>query len=87
MDHKDCSNLSNEKFIPQEQLLVKYDIDGNTLMTLAIKKKSAEAITELLDFGVDVNHCNDRKESLMHIACAEGSLDIVELLINVMKNL
>ena len=71
------------KFAHQERLLVKFDIDGNTPMTLAIKKRSAEAITELLDFGVDVNHCNNNKESLMHIACAEGSLDIVELLINV----
>ena len=70
---------------PQEELLVKYDIDGNTPMTLAIKKKSAAAITALLDYGVDVDHCNDRKESLMHIACAEGSMDIVELLISVRK--
>ena len=55
-------------------------------MTLAIKKKSSKAITALLDYGVDVDHCNDRKESLMHLACAAGSMDIVKLLINVLKN-
>jgi hypothetical protein len=36
-----------------------------------------------LRFGVDANHCNERKESALHNACAEGSLEIVKILIKV----
>ncbi len=64
-----------------EQWIMHHDLDGNTAMILAVKKRAEKTAEIMLQEGIDANHCNERRESALHCACAEGVAAIVKTLI------
>ena len=62
------------------QLLHSEDMDGDTPLMIAVKRKSSDITKVLLDMGVEVDHHNNGMEYSMHKAAANGSLEIVKFL-------
>ena len=65
-----------------DELLHLEDMDGNTPLLLAVKRKSPEITEALIDRGVELNHHNSRNIYALHMACLAGSVDVVRLLID-----
>jgi ankyrin repeat protein len=63
-----------------DELLHAEDMDNNTPLLLAVKRKSSEITKKLLDLGGEVDHHNSKMVTSMHMACSTGTLDIVKLL-------
>ena len=63
------------------ELLHLEDMDSNTPLLLAVKRKSPEITEVLIDKGVDLNHHNSNNVHALHMACSAGSVDVVRLLI------
>ena len=65
-----------------DELLHLEDMDSNTPLLLAVKRKSPEITEALIDKGVELNHHNSKNIYALHMACSAGSVDVVRLLVN-----
>ena len=63
------------------ELLHLEDMDSNTPLLLAVKRKSPEITEVLIDKGVELNHHNSNNIHALHMAASAGSVDVVRLLI------
>ncbi len=64
-------------------MLREVDVDSNTPLLLAVESGSVDIVQHLVELGADVNQCNKNRVYPLHLACTNGSLEIVKLLLHV----
>lgn len=65
----------------KEELLENYDMEKVT----AIRENNLEKLRNILDNGGSFNACNRNGETLLHLACRRGNVDIVKFLVEEAK--
>lgn len=67
--------------VESNALIDREDQDGYTPLAIAIYKGNEAVAKYLIQYGASVNIFNPRFGSILHLACANGSLDLVKLII------
>ncbi len=64
-------------------MLREEDVDSNTPLLMGIESGNVDIVSHLVEAGGDVNQCNRNRVYPLHLACTNGSLEIVKLLLHV----
>ena len=68
-----------------KQMLREVDLDSNSPLLLAVESGSVDIVRHLLELGADVNQSNNKRVYPLHLACTNGNLEIVKLLLQVSR--
>lgn len=58
----------------------------NDRLFVAIIKPDNRAIADMLNSGQDVNETNDLGYTLLHMACADGDMELVDIILDHSRN-
>ncbi len=75
--------LSFSQHTIKSQMLREEDVDSNTPLLMGIESGNVDIVSHLVEAGGDVNQCNRNRVYPLHLACTNGSLEIVKLLLHV----